>query len=212
MSHTDCPEKQTALPEKVELPSKGYLVFKRCLDVVIAFTMLLVLWFPMLLIGAWVWLDSPGKALFKQERIGRNGKVFLMYKFRSMHVTAPSDMATRDFKDSEDYITRAGAILRRTSLDELPQLLNILKGDMSFVGYRPVCTTEEELNDKRARCGVLAARPGLTGLAQVCGRDDVDIDEKVVLDAKYVANCSLKMDIWCLFKTVAVVITGEGNK
>ena len=212
MSHIDTQEKQTAVLEKVELPSKAYLVVKRCLDASIAFMMLLVLWLPMLVIALWVKLDSPGDVIFKQQRAGRDGKVFLMYKFRSMSTSAPRDMATRDFKDSDHYITKAGAILRRTSLDELPQLWNILKGDMSFVGYRPVCTTEEELNEKRAKCGVFAARPGLTGLAQVCGRDDVDIDEKVALDAKYVANCRFKMDVWCLFKTVEVVITGEGNK
>ena len=212
MSHTDSQDNQAAVLEKVELPSKGYLVVKRCLDAAIAFVMLLVLWLPMLIIGAWVRLDSPGTAIFKQERMGRNGKVFRMYKFRSMSTSAPRNMVTRDFKDSDAYITKAGAILRRTSLDELPQLLNILKGDMSFVGYRPVCTTEVELNEKRERVGVLAARPGLTGLAQVCGRDDVDIDEKVAYDAQYVSKCSLKMDVWCLFRTVAVVITGEGNK
>ena len=212
MNATDCQEKNTVTVEKVQLPSKGYLVVKRVLDVVISASMLLVLWLPMLLIALWVKLDSPGSVIFKQPRTGRNGKVFMMYKFRSMSTSAPSAMATRDFTDSDRYITKAGAILRRTSLDELPQLWNILKGEMSFVGYRPVCTTEEELNDKRQACGVFAARPGLTGLAQVCGRDDVNIDEKVALDAKYVANCRFKMDVWCLFKTVAVVITGEGNK
>lgn len=216
MSPTQTPEKEleqkSQIVQEVAVKQNPYLYVKRVLDIVIALGVGVVALIPMIIVGILVRLDSPGPAIFKQERMGQNGKVFNMYKFRSMSTSAPSDMATRDFTDSEKYITKLGAILRRTSLDELPQLLNILRGDMSFIGYRPVCLTEEELNGKREARGVLRARPGLTGLAQVCGRDDVDIDEKVELDAKYVENCSLKMDIWCMFKTVEVVITGEGNR
>ena len=205
-----------AVKERIEKQYRGtsatYLCVKRCLDILIALIVGIIALVPMIIIGVLVRLDSPGPAIFKQERMGQNGKIFYMYKFRSMSTNAPSAMATRDFTDSKSYITKFGAILRRTSLDELPQLLNILKGDMSLIGYRPVCITETELNDKRMDCGVFRAKPGITGLAQVCGRDDIGIDEKVELDAKYVENCSLRMDIWCLFKTVEVVITGEGNR
>ena len=200
---------QTVQPVSVEGKSV-FLTLKRCFDIVAALTVLLVLILPLLVVAVIVKIDSPGPALFKQKRLGKDGKVFTIYKFRTMQLSAPSDRATRDFVDSDVYITKFGAFLRRSSIDELPQLWNILKGDMSFVGYRPVCLTETELNELRMQRGVFAVRPGITGLAQVSGRDDLPYDTKVALDAKYVAECSLKMDFWCLMQTVRAVITGEG--
>ena len=126
--------------------------------------------------------------------------------------TAPSEMATRDFSDSDKYITKSGAFLRRTSLDEILQLINIIKGDMSIVGYRPVCLTEVSLNEMRSKLGVFSLRPGITGLAQVMGRDNVPFEEKANLDRTYVERCSLKTDIWCCLQTVKIVINGEGVK
>lgn len=187
-----------------------YRFIKRFFDIVLSLTGLIVLFVPLVLICILIRLDSNGPAVFTQERMGKGGKVFTIYKFRTMSPDAPSEMAARDFWDSEKYMTKLGRFLRRTSMDELPQLFNILRGDMTIVGYRPVCLTETELNELRMRYGVFAARPGLTGLAQVSGRDNIGYEEKALLDARYVAERSLKMDLWCLIQTVKTVISGEG--
>lgn len=187
-----------------------YLFFKRSFDILAALIAGILLLLPMGIIALMIKLDSKGPVIFKQDRMGKDGKPFTMYKFRSMRLDAPSELATREFTDLDKYLTRLGKFLRCTSLDELPQLLNILNGTMSFVGYRPVCLTEVELNRLRGEYGVFAARPGLTGLAQVSGRDNLEFEEKAKLDAYYVQNRSIKMDLWCLFRTVVVVITGEG--
>lgn len=189
---------------------KGYLAFKRVADIVISVLMLLLLALPLLIISVLVWFDSKGPVLFKQERMGRYGKRFTIYKFRTMRVDAPSEMASCEFDDADQYITKIGAFLRRTSIDELPQLFNILKGDMSLVGYRPVCLSEQELNEMRMQYGVFALRPGITGLAQVSGRDNIYGEKKARLDAEYVSRCSAKLDIWCVWKTFETLITGEG--
>jgi O-antigen biosynthesis protein WbqP len=191
-------------------PHPVYLAVKRCFDIVVALMVGLFLLLPMLVIALIIKLDSPGPALFKQERMGKDGKVFTIYKFRSMRLDAPSEMASREFSDSSAYITKFGAFIRRTSLDELPQLINILNGTMSWVGYRPVCLTETELNELRRQRGVFAVRPGLTGLAQVRGRDNVSPQDKAEMDAEYVEKCGVKMDLWCLLRTVTVVFSGEG--
>lgn len=191
-------------------PKPGYRFIKRLFDILAAVALLVVLAVPMLLIALVIRLDSPGPAIFRQKRMGQDGTVFTVYKFRTMHREAPSEMASREFVDAEDYITKIGGFLRRSSLDELPQLVNVLLGNMSFVGYRPVCLTETALNDLRREKGVFVMKPGITGLAQVNGRDHISKEEKVALDARYVRECSLGLDIRCLVKTVAVVITGEG--
>lgn len=189
---------------------RPYLVVKRVADITIASLVLLVLLVPMLIIALLIKLGSPGPAFFKQQRIGLGGKPFTIYKFRTMKQDAPPEMATLEFKNSSDYITRIGGFLRRTSIDELPQLFNIIKGDMSFVGYRPVCLTEEKLNATRMEYGVFALRPGITGLAQVKGRDTLRSPEKALLDKEYVEKCSAKLDIWCCMKTIWTVISGKG--
>ena len=189
---------------------RPYLVIKRVVDITVACIILLVLALPMLIIAALIKIGSPGPALFKQQRMGLGGKPFTIYKFRTMKQDAPPEMATLEFKDSSDYITRIGGFLRRTSIDELPQLLNIIKGDMSFVGYRPVCLTEENLNNLRMEYGVFALRPGITGLAQVKGRDTLRSPEKALLDKQYVEECSAKLDLWCCWQTVWTVISGKG--
>lgn len=189
---------------------KGYLLIKRLADVIISVLMLLLLGIPMLLIALLVRIDSKGPVLFKQTRMGRYGKTFTIYKFRTMKADAPPEKASREFDDADQYITKIGAFLRRTSIDELPQLFNIIKGDMSLVGYRPVCITEQALNEMRRQFGVFALRPGITGLAQVSGRDDIYGEKKARLDAEYVSRCSAKMDLWCILKTIKTVLTGEG--
>lgn len=212
-------EPQVTEPSKVydvEAPAaagnKGYLFLKRSFDIVLSLVLGIVLMLPMLLIAALIRIDSPGPALFRQERLGKDGKPFVIYKFRTMRMDAPSELSTWEFTDSSRYITKVGGFLRRTSIDELPQLWNILRGEMSFVGYRPVCLTETELNKLRQEYGVFSVKPGLTGLAQVCGRDNIDFREKAGIDAEYVKKRGIKLDAWCLFKTVAVVFNGEGTK
>lgn len=204
-----CPPNNTITPIA---PTRKplYLFLKRSFDIVAALIAGSVLLLPMCVIALLIKLDSKGPVIFKQDRMGKDGKPFTMYKFRSMRIDAPSELATREFTDLDRYLTRLGKFLRCTSLDELPQLINILNGTMSFVGYRPVCLTEVNLNQLRKEYGVFAARPGLTGLAQVSGRDNLEFEEKAKLDAHYVQNRSIKMDLWCLFKTVVVVFTGEG--
>lgn len=191
---------------------KVYLVFKRIFDIVVSFVALCVLWFPFFVIQIIIRCESKGPAVFKQKRIGRDGKPFTIYKFRTMRTEAPSEMAARVFHDSESYITKFGGFLRRFSIDEFPQFFNILIGDMSFIGYRPVCLVEEHLNELRGEYGALRLRPGVTGLAQVMGRDDISHVMKAKYDAQYVNNVSLKLDIWCFFKTFETVLTGKGNR
>lgn len=202
-------------PNVVDAPvlprsNRIYDCFKRVLDVTTSLLVGIFLLIPMLLVGILICIDSPGPAIFRQERMGKDGQPFIIYKFRTMRRDAPVNMPTNDI--SRSYITKVGAVLRRTSLDELPQLYNVLRGDMSIVGYRPVCLCEEELNALRTRLGVFAVRPGITGLAQVKGRDNLGFREKAYLDAEYVRNLSARLDLWCLLKTVYIVISGEGVK
>lgn len=189
-----------------------YLAVKRCFDILLSLLSGCILLFPMLVIAIIICIDTPGPAIFKQKRIGKNGKAFTIYKFRTMKLNAPPDLATNEFSDSNDYITKIGAFLRRTSIDELPQLINIFLGTMSFVGYRPVCLTETKLNGLREKYGVFIAKPGLTGLAQVSGRDNMTIEKKAIIDADYVRRRSFRLDLWCVLKTVIVIFSGEGNK
>lgn len=203
-------ERMQAAPSVTDRPKAFYRFVKRSFDILASATLLLLLAIPMLVIAVVIRLDSPGRAIFRQKRVGRNGEPFTVYKFRTMQQEAPSEMATREFVNAGEYITKIGSFLRRSSLDELPQLFNVLLGNMSFVGYRPICLTETALNELRREKGVFVMKPGITGLAQVNGRDYISMEEKVALDARYVAECSLGLDIRCLFKTVAVVVTGEG--
>lgn len=189
---------------------KGYLVFKRMADIVFSVFGILLLFVPMLIVAIVIRVDSKGPVIFKQQRMGRNAEPFTIYKFRTMKTDAPAEKASRDFLDSDRFITKVGKFLRRTSIDEIPQLFNILKGDMSFVGYRPVCLTECNLNELRKKYGVFVLRPGVTGLAQVSGRDNVYGEKKARLDAEYVKQCSAKMDLFCIWKTIKTVFTGEG--
>lgn len=207
------PQEMTASVDAVAIGcGRSYLLIKRIFDVVLSVFAGIVLAVPMIIIGILIRLDSKGPAVFKQKRMGKDGKTFTIYKFRTMHVSAPTEKATCDFIDADQYVTRMGLFLRRTSIDELPQLFNVLRGEMSIVGYRPVCLTETKLNELRERYGVFAFRPGITGLAQVSGRDSLNYEEKARLDAQYIQNCSLRMDLWCLLKTVKTVFTGEGAK
>ena len=180
--------------------------FKRLIDIVLSLTGIIVLALPMLIIALVVKLDSKGPAIFKQKRVGKNGKPFNFYKFRSMRTDAPHDMATREIH-SENYITKVGAFLRKTSLDELPQMFCILFGSMSIIGPRPIVYTEEELIAYRKQTGAFLVRPGLTGLTQVRYRDNItDMKLKAETDGEYVQKMSFWLDVKIFFKTIVKVL------
>jgi len=170
----------------------------------------LVVFLPIfILVCLFIKLDSKGSIFFRQTRIGREKKEFTLLKFRSMVVDTPEE-PTYMLRNAESYITSVGKVLRKTSLDELPQLLNIIAGHMSVIGPRPVVPKEHELIVKRDKQGVYAVRPGLTGWAQINGRDEVLIDEKVKYDKEYVEQLSFWFDLKCILKTIPLILTGDG--
>ncbi|MDR2111495.1 MAG: sugar transferase [Candidatus Accumulibacter sp.] len=182
---------------------------KRLFDFAMSLCAGLLLALPILFIAFLVRLTSCGPALYWSDRVGRNNVLFRMPKFRSMRVDAPT-VATHLLKDPAAYLTPLGAFLRQTSLDELPQLWSILKGDMSLVGPRPALFNQEDLIALRTAAGVHALRPGLTGWAQVNGRDELPIPEKVRLDAEYLRRRSFGFDLWILWLTVLRVARRDG--
>ena len=181
-----------------------YKYFKRLLDVMISFFVLLVFLIPIILIAIAIKLDSKGPAIFKQVRTGYKGKTFNLYKFRSM--TQDNDVLNTN---SENKLTRVGKFIRKTSLDELPQLINVLKGDMALIGPRPwiVEYYQNFTDNQKRRVDVL---PGITGLAQAVGRNNLTIFEKIKYDLEYVDNYSLKMDIKVIFLTIKTVLSKTG--
>ena len=192
--------------DKEELSFMYRFFFKRFLDILLSLFGIVILALPMLIIALAIKMDSKGPVIFKQERYGKNGKVFQFYKFRSMTKDAPHDMPTREIQ-GESYITKVGGFLRKTSLDELPQMFCILKGDMSIIGPRPVVLTETELHTYRQETGAVAVRPGLTGLAQVTARDNLkDMRLKAEIDGEYVKKISFWRDMKIFFKTIVKVL------
>ena len=187
-----------------------YPCIKRGADVLLSLLTLICLSPVYLVIALAVKLTSPGPVLFRQRRVGRGGRLFTIYKFRTMRTDTPRDTATHLLQDPSRYITRVGAFLRRSSLDELPQFFNVLKGDMSIVGPRPALYNQYDLIAAREKAGVNAVRPGITGLAQINGRDELPIPVKVRYDREYVENLSLKMDARCFFGTIISVLRAEG--
>jgi O-antigen biosynthesis protein WbqP len=182
---------------------------KRFLDLLAA----VLLMVPAVPLGALLALlvkaTSPGPALFCTQRVGRDNQLFTMYKFRTMRIDTPQ-VATHLLENPDAFLTPIGGMLRRTSLDELPQLLNVLRGDMSLVGPRPALFNQHDLVHLRTQRGVHRLVPGITGWAQVNGRDELPIEAKVDLDADYLARRSLLLDIRILFRTVAQGLTGRG--
>ena len=189
---------------------------KRALDVFFALLLFLLAAIPCGLISLLIRVTSPGPAFFRQTRIGRGGKPFFCYKFRTMYTDAPQYCATPDFKDADTFITPVGKLLRKTSLDELPQLFNVLKGDMSFIGPRPLIPEEKDIHEERMKRGVYLLRPGISGLAQINGRDRVDGETKVKYDEKYLHKISFFFDAKIVFGTFFGVLRGndivEGTK
>ena len=183
---------------------------KRVLDIFLAAILIFFLLLPMLAISIAVIAESSGGAIFKQKRRGRGGKEFICYKFRTMYKYAPSNMPASSFSDHEKYVTRVGRFLRESSLDELPQLFNVLRGDMSIVGPRPLICAEEKMHEGRLRQGVYSIRPGITGLAQISGRNSLCDEEKLTQDSIYLFGVGLRLDAKILFSTLKKVITHEG--
>jgi len=187
-----------------------YLMFKRFYDTLGALIGILLLSPLYLIIMILIKFDSKGPILFKQKRIGRNKKYFNILKFRTMEIDAPKDTPTHMLENPEQYITRMGKFLRKTSLDEIPQLINILKGNMSFVGPRPALWNQYDLIEERDKYGVHKLLPGITGWAQVNGRDKLLITDKAKLDGEYLKHLNLWTDIKLVIKTFIVVFKSDG--
>lgn len=183
---------------------------KRIFDAFFGVLLLICLSPLMLVLAIWIKLDSKGPVLFKQERVGRNGKRFTIYKFRSMSDDAPHQMATSEFDTALSYITRSSQLMRKTSLDELPQLVNVVKGEMSFIGPRPLIPKEEKVLRLRHANGAESLAPGITGLAQVRGRDEVTDTQKADYDGEYAGNVTLRGDFSILVETVLAVLARRG--
>ena len=164
------------------------------------------------MIAIWIKLDSKGPVFFRQTRVGIRKTHFEILKFRTMREDAPKDVPTHLFSDSDRWITRSGRFLRRTSLDELPQILQIFTGKMSLVGPRPALWNQDDLIAARDRYGANDVLPGLTGWAQVNGRDALSVQEKAEKDGEYAAHVTFGMDMKCLWKTVYTVVTREGYR
>ncbi len=179
-----------------------YRWIKRGLDVALSALLLWLLLLPLLLIALAVALTSPGGAIFRQKRVGRDGRLFVLYKFRTLRKDAPHDRPAAEFSDRDAYLTGIGRFLRHSSLDELPQLWNVLKGDMSLVGPRPLIENERVVHELRRRYGAHRVRPGMTGLAQVMGREMVDDRRKAAYDGRYVWHMGLFQDALILGRTL----------
>lgn len=187
-----------------------YPKIKRVIDFIAAlFGLILLSWLFLFLI-IWIKVDSKGPVLFKQKRVGIHKSFFYIYKFRTMYIDTPKDTPTHLLPNPEQYITRAGKFLRKTSLDELPQIFNILRGEMSIIGPRPALWNQDDLVAEREKYGANDVMPGLSGWAQINGRDELPIDIKAKLDGEYAANISFLFDIKCFFGTIKSVVKSEG--
>ena len=184
--------------------------FKRLLDVVLSLLGLVALGWLLILLSIAIKLDSPGPVLFRQKRVGLGKSHFYILKFRTMRIDTPRDMPTHLLVNPQQYITRVGRFLRKTSLDELPQLFNILLGHMSVVGPRPALWNQFDLIAERDKNGANDIRPGLTGWAQINGRDELEIDVKARFDGEYVEKLSFSFDIKCILVTIAAVLRHDG--
>lgn len=187
-----------------------YKYLKRPLDFLISLIALVILSPIFLIIAVWIKLNSKGPVFFRQKRVGKNKELFEIYKFRSMRTDTPSDMPTHLLNDPDAFITSSGKFLRKTSLDELPQLINIIKGDMAIIGPRPALWNQYDLIEERDKYKANDVRPGLTGWAQINGRDELEIPVKAKLDGDYVQNISFFFDLKCFFGTISSVLRSDG--
>ena len=183
---------------------------KRFIDIVLSLVGLVVLAIPMLVFALIVKLDSPGPVLFWQKRVGIHKKTFMMPKFRTMYTDTPANRPTHLLSDPQKWITRSGAWFRKLSIDELPQILCIFTGKMSIIGPRPALWNQDDLIEERDKYGANDVRPGLTGWAQINGRDELEIPVKARLDGEYVQNLSFLFDCRCFFGTIFKVLRHDG--
>lgn len=183
---------------------------KRLLDICLSGIGLIIVSPLFLLLIFFIKLDSHGPVLFKQKRVGIHKRHFYILKFRTMRIDTPKDMPTHMLKNPEQYITKVGKFLRKTSLDELPQIINILKGDMSIIGPRPALWNQYDLIEERDKYGANDVMPGLTGWAQINGRDELEIPVKAELDGEYVRHMSFQLDCRCFLGTIVKVIKHDG--
>lgn len=184
--------------------------FKRFLDIVLSLCGIIVLSPVYLIIALAIVIDDSGPILFMQKRVGRNKKLFNIWKFRSMKMTTPHDTPTHMLRNPEQYITRVGKVLRKTSLDELPQIFNIFLGKMSIIGPRPALWNQDDLIEERDKYGTNDIMPGLTGWAQINGRDTIEIPNKARYDGEYAVNLTFGMDWKCFWGTVKAVLKCDG--
>lgn len=185
-------------------------ILKRLFDIALATGGIIILAVPMGIIAISIKADSKGPVFFKQKRVGLNKEYFEILKFRTMRIDTPRDVPTHELSDPQKWITKVGNILRKTSLDELPQLFNIFKGEMSVIGPRPALWNQFDLIEERDKYNANSVRPGLTGLAQISGRDELEIPIKAKLDGEYVNKMSFIFDCKCFLKTIKSVLKSEG--
>lgn len=183
---------------------------KRGIDFLLSLAGIIILSPIFLILCLAIKVDSKGPIIFKQKRVGKDKSHFNIYKFRTMKVDTPKEMPTHLLENPDFFITKVGKFLRKTSLDELPQLFNILKGDMAVIGPRPALWNQYDLIEERDKSGANDIRPGLTGLAQISGRDELEIQEKAKLDGYYTEHLSFGMDVKCFFGTITSVFKSDG--
>lgn len=189
---------------------KAYIILKTIIDKILSLIALIILLPFFIIFAIIIKLESKGPIFFKQKRVGKNKKLFYIYKFRSMRSDTPKDMPTHMLNNAESYITKFGGFMRKTSIDELPQIINILKGDMSIVGPRPALWNQDDLIAERDKYHANDVLPGLTGWAQINGRDELPIPVKAKFDGEYVEKMSFAFDVKIFFKTIGNVFKHEG--
>ena len=190
--------------------NKKYIIIKNILDFILSLLALIILLPFFFIFAIIIKLESKGPIFFKQKRIGKDKKEFYIYKFRTMRTDTPKDMPTHMLKNADSYITKSGKVFRKTSIDELPQIINILKGQMSIIGPRPALWNQYDLIKERDKYNANSIRPGLTGWAQVNGRDELEIPIKAKFDGEYVEKMSFLFDIKIFFKTIIKVFKHDG--
>ena len=184
--------------------------FKRVFDFLLSFLAIIVLAIPMLIIALAIKIDSKGPVFFTQKRVGKNKKLFTILKFRTMRTDTPHDAPTHELSDPTKWITKVGGFLRKTSLDELPQIFNIFVGQMSIIGPRPALWNQDDLIAERDKYGANDVKPGLTGWAQINGRDELEIPLKAKLDGEYVQKMGFFFDFKCFYGTIVSVLKSDG--
>lgn len=187
-----------------------YIKVKRVIDFILSLIALIILSPIFLVLALWIKSDSPGPVFFKQKRIGKDRTFFQIYKFRTMRADTPKDTPTHLLKNPSSFITKSGHFLRKTSLDELPQIINIFKGEMAIIGPRPALWNQDDLADERDKYRANDVLPGLSGWAQINGRDELSIPLKAQLDGYYVQHMSFGFDLKCFFGTIYSVIRSDG--